>query len=246
MMDLRTRPAPLPLRLALLALAAFALGACVPLGTRPTGPSGEPLPKPGEPGRYQAVHDAATVAELRAAPPPAQAEISDSQSPAGDERVLGAKGLARIGDGYYRGDAERARRWFADTAHAVGADRLLIYPASLDATPELHGAFYVQFKLPFGARFRDLHADERDAVGGGGVSIGSVIGNSPASEANLIEGDIVVAFDGVPVRDRKHFEQLLHQHMGKRVKLTLWRNGSLETRPRTVRLGILPGGGAEK
>jgi len=243
MMDLRTRPIPTLLRLALLALGAFALGACAPLGTRPSGPSGVPTVRPGEPGRYQAVHDAATVAELRAAPPPAQAELSDSQSPSGDERVLGAKGFARIGDGWYRGDAERARRWFAETAHTVGADRVLLYAPEADAA-EAHAAFYVQFKLPFGARFRDLHPDERDAVGGGGVSIVNVIGNSPASQANLIGGDIVVAFDGQPVRDRKHFEALLHQHMGKRVTLTLWRNGATQTRP--LRLGILPGAAADK
>jgi S1-C subfamily serine protease len=101
----------------------------------------------------------------------------------------------------------------------------------------LHAVYYVRFKLPFGASFRDLRAEERDALGASGVRIGKVIGNSPAAEANLRDGDVVLKFNGDVVRDRADFEQRLRAHMGKRVTLVISRDGTLVSR--LLRLGVL-------
>jgi membrane-associated protease RseP (regulator of RpoE activity) len=224
-------------------VGAVALGGCahVTYSPRPGMPS-EAAPSPSSPGRYEALFggDAQAVAELRAAQPPSQPEVADSQSPAGDEHVLTAKGFVHIGDGYYAGIDAEARAWLLRMAHEVGADKVLVYavPASADApTPSLRAAYYVRFKLPFGAKFRDLTAVERDTLGANGVQIGAVIGGSPAAEANLRAGDFVLKFNGEPVRDRAGFEQLLRAHMGKRVTLTISRDGV--AMQRLVRLGVL-------
>jgi len=218
-------------------LVTLALGACATMAPHPTLPS-DTLPPRIEagPGRYEGARSPETVAELRAAPA-GQAEILDSQSPAGDERILVAKGYVRIGDGYYNGNDAKARDWLTARARDVGADRVQIYADNAHDAPSLHAVYYVKFKLPFGASFRDLHADEREAVGGSGVSLGDVIGNSPADQANLLKGDIVLKFNGEAVRDRAHFQQLLRAHMGKRATLTVSRDGA--TLSRQVRLGVL-------
>lgn len=193
-------------------------------------------------GRYVGLPggDAQAVSELRAAPAPAQPDFVDSQSPAGDEHVLAAKGFVHIGDAYYAGIDADARAWLLQKAHEVGADKVLIYALAAGpeaSTPSLHAACYVRFKLPFGATFRDLTAEERGTVGANGVQIGSVIGGSPAAEANLRSGDFVLKFNGGPISDRAQFQQLLRAHMGKRVTLTISRDGV--TTQRIVRMGVL-------
>jgi hypothetical protein len=204
--------------------------------------TGTVVPAPAARGRYEVLPggDAQSVAELRAAPAPTQPEFADSHSPAGDEHVLTAKGFVHVGDGYYAGSDAEAREWLLQKAREVGADKVLVYeqaPNAEGSVPSLQAAYFVRFKLPFGATFRDLTTAENDALGGNGVQIGSVIGGSPAAEANLRSGDFVLKFNGEPVRDRAGFQQLLRTHMGKRVMLTISRDGVLTQR--LVRLGVL-------
>jgi membrane-associated protease RseP (regulator of RpoE activity) len=199
-------------------------------------------PTPAARGRYEVLSggDAQTVAELRAAAVPAQPEFTDSRSPAGDEHVLAAKGFVHIGDGFYAGTDAEARAWLLQKARDVGADKVLVYEQAANAEgslPSLQAAYFVRFKLPFGATFRDLTAAETDTLGASGVQIGAVIGGSPAAEANLRSGDFVLKFNGEPIRDRAGFQQTLRGHMGKRVTLTVSRDGVVTQR--LVRLGVL-------
>ena len=220
---------------------AIALGGCTHVAYAPheNGPAA-PVAPASTPGRYEVLPggDAQTVAELRAAPAPEHVELVSSQSPAGDEHVLVAKGFVHIGDAYYTGTDAAAHAWLLQKAREVGADQALIYAGTDTSPPALHAAYYVRFRLPFGAKFRDLTAAERDTLGtDGGVQIGAVIGGSPAAEANLRVGDFVLKFNGEPVHDRAGFQQLLRAHMGKRVTLTVSRDGALIQR--LVRLGVL-------
>ena len=222
-------------------IGVVALGGCAHITYSPREAASSP-PVASSPGRYEALsgRDTQAIAELRSATPPPQPEFADSQSPAGDEHVLAAKGFVRIGDGYYTGADADARAWLLRKAREVGADKALVYvvPASANApSPSLHAAYYVRFKLPFGASFRDLTASEREAAGASGVQIGAVIGGSPAAAANLRAGDFVLKFNGESVRDRAQFQQLLRAHMGKRVTLTINRDGVIT--PRLLRLGVL-------
>ena len=221
--------------------ASVALGGCAHVAYAPRE-TVAPTPTAPERGRYEVLSggDAQAVAELRAAPAPAQAEFSDSHSPEGDEHVLVAKGFVHIGDGYYAGVDADARGWLSQKASEVGADKVLVYQLAASAegsAPSLHAAYFVRFKLPFGATFRDLTVAESDALGASGVQIGSVIGGSPAAEANLRIGDFVLKFNGELIRDRAGFQQQLRAHMGKRVTLTISRDGTVSQR--LVRLGVL-------
>ncbi len=103
----------------------------------------------------------------------------------------------------------------------------------------LVAAYFVRFKPPFGASFRDLTTSERANIGADGVWIGQVIGQSPADEANLAPGDVVMRIDGVPVRDRAMFQAQLRAKAGTAVNLFV-RRGE-RTFSRVVRLGRLPG-----
>ncbi len=228
--------------LAVLGSVLLTLGGCV-TSTRPPAENGRPsVPTPNTPGRFEPIagRGADTIAELRATPAPAQPEFNESESEAADERTLSAKSFVKVADGYYAGIDADAHAWLQKQGRAIGADKVIFYtfpPDENTHAPSLHAAYYVRFKLPFGASFRDLTADERAQAGASGVRIGSVVGGSPAADANLRNGDIVLNIDDVAVTGRAGFEKQLRAHMGKRVTLTIIRDGA--TSSRLVRLGVL-------
>lgn len=215
------------------------LGACAQVRYQPNvepTPPGE-APPPVNAPRYEPVpnQDAATVAALRAAPPPAEPEMVDGSSPASDEQSLNARAFARIGDASVPPDERDARRWFREQGIRVGADKVLVYAP--DASGVAHAAYFVRYRLPFGATFRTVNAAEREQLGSGGVQIGDVVNGTPASEANLRRGDFIVKFGDVTVGDRPAFEKLLREHLGQRVTMTVVRDGVTFTR--LVRLGAI-------
>ncbi|MDE2257647.1 MAG: PDZ domain-containing protein [Xanthomonadaceae bacterium] len=222
-------------------LALLLLGGCAAHVARPPA-RGTPGPPPPAPPAYEAVQGRSpdVVARLRAAPPPAQPEVADGATPDGDETLLRAQGLVEIGIGHYADDdVASLRSEVAAQARKAGADKALIYPPPTFGSPAL-ALFFVRLHLPFGANFRDLTDIERQTLGSGGVEIGEVVGGTPASEANLRNGDYVLKFNAVPVSDKAQFQSLLQQHMGRRVTLTIRRNGV--TMKRLVLLGTLPAG----
>lgn len=177
--------------------------------------------------------DAATVAAFRAAAAPAAPQWSDGVDALADRNRLGREGFAHVGTSRFLHWDEEARTTAAARARSVGADRALLYAGA--ATAEVAVAYFVRFRLPFGATFRDLREDERAAIGRSGVRIGSVLAGTPAEEANLIGGDVVVAIDRGAVADRAGFQAALRRLAGRRVTLEVIRNG--ETLQRSVRLG---------
>lgn len=192
--------------------------------------------------------DAAMVAEMRTGPVTAPAEITMGKNPTGDAARLAAQGYVKIGRGHTPGAESDARDEAMKQALVVGAEKILLYPpeATDNGLANAVGGdwvalYFVRFKLPFGATFRDLRPQERaqggDNVKSGGIAIGSVIGGTPASRANLRAGDIVLAVDGKPVADRASFQSMLKASAGRSVKLTIVRNG--ETLVRVVKLGTM-------
>jgi hypothetical protein len=211
-------------------------------GTIFTPSAPKPLP-PEETGQYETVtgREPALVADLRATPPPATPDVSDGKNAAADEKRLRAQSYMRIGTSHFAASDERARERALRQGERVGADRVILYAQPGQAGAELLAAYYVRFKLPFGATFRDLRAAEISEIGSaGGVAIGSVVDDSPASRANLLSGDIVLKCDGVAIVGRTDFQNLLRAKAGHSVTLTIVRNG--ETLQRVVRLGVLASG----
>jgi len=209
------------------------LAGCGQIRLGPPGP-GEALPVSNAP-RYEAVagQDPDSIAGMRAAPAPKEPQVSDGTTLSADEQSLNARSYARIGDAYVPAAAGDARGWIAEQGRRVGADRIMVYAPGSDGVTR--ASYYVRYRLPFGATFRTVSDDEREALGSGGVQIGDVVAGTPASEANLLKGDFIVKFDGRAFADRAAFEKLLREHLGARVTLTVSRNGALFGR--LVRLG---------
>lgn len=198
-------------------------------------PSPKPVP-PEESGQYETVagRGPELVADLRADPPPAEPSVGEGSNFASDRKRLAMQSVMHIGTSHFPAGDTEAREQAIRQAKRVGAERVIFYPAP--GAGDLVVGYYVKFKLPFGATFRDLRAEEMSELGtGGGVAIGSVIDNSPASRANLLTGDIVLKCDDKAIVDRADFQNRLRAKAGHPVTLTIVRNG--ETLQRVVRLG---------
>ena len=230
---------------ALLVISFLVLAGCItqsvvvePSADPVVAPAPEPMDPHFEPvaGRTPEV-----IAALRADPAPVRAQLIDGRKVLGDRQAQGALGYVHIGDSRYAADDTGAVDKAFTTATRIGADRILVYrdqPSAAGTANEVLASYYVRFKLLFGATFRNLTASERDTIGSSGVRIGSVIGTTPASQANLMAGDLVIAFNGKPVVDRGSFQEALKTAAGTAATLTI-RRGDI-TMDRVVRLGAMP------
>lgn len=230
-------------------LAALALlGGCASVSTRVEQPVDVPerMPQVTEDAHYEATIErgAEYIDALRAEPAPERPLAVEGKSERGDQRELAAKGFVRIGNGRYETDDAQSLRDAIDLGSRIGADQAWLYHDYAGADDEatatrLLVAYYVRFKLLFGATFRNLTTTERESLQlEGGVQIGSVVGGTPASQANLMSGDYVVAVNGMPVAGRKQFQEFLSNEAGKAVTLKVIRNR--QRADRVVRLGAMP------
>ncbi len=182
------------------------------------------------------------IAALRAEPAPVRPQLIEGTRVLVDRQAQGAQGYVHIGDSRYAADDPAAVDKAMATASRIGADRMFVYRTQAigdGAASEFLAAYYVRFKLLFGATFRNLTSGERDALGGvTGVRIGSVIGTTPASQANLMAGDVILAVNGRAVVDRGDFQESLKNAAGTSVTLSLRRNDV--PMDRVVRLGAMP------
>lgn len=181
---------------------------------------------------------------LRAAAAPLQPLVTEGKNERGDQRELASKGFVRIGKGHYAVDDEASVSDAIELGKTIGADQVWLYRDHLveenqNSPEQLLAAYYVRFKLLFGATFRNLTAKERETLEvDGGVQIGSVVGKTPASEANLLAGDYVIAVNGTQIVDRGQFQELLKKEAGNTVTLKIIRNH--QRSDRMVRLGAMP------
>lgn len=83
-----------------------------------------------------------------------------------------------------------------------------------------------------GAFFRDLNDAERQALQSNrGACIVTVVDGSPAFNADILVGDIVVAVNQVPVPGYQGLMDTLHQDAGQEVVITVFRNGRAVNKP---------------
>ena len=225
---------PATLRFSLCAAAMLLMASCASVRHTPPGEEA-----PGEirqpAAQYTPERDAAEVAQMRAAPAPQTAAIDVGGNAGADANRMASDGYVRIGSGRYEGDEAAARSEVERQSRAVGADRVLLYAPAAQGDAAWFASYYVRFRLAFGATFRDLRANERKTLGGGGVQIGSVVDGTPAARANLMSGDFVTALNGRAIANKTAFQDALRANIGRNVTLTVVRNG--ETRKRIVRLG---------
>jgi len=95
--------------------------------------------------------------------------------------------------------------------------------------------YLAKTKFTFGAFMRNINDQERQAIGSNsGVYVLTVVNESPAFNADILPGDILLKLDNQTISDYQIINSELHQYSGQQVTFTVWRNG--KTLKKTVKL----------
>jgi S1-C subfamily serine protease len=77
-----------------------------------------------------------------------------------------------------------------------------------------------------GISARDLTQEERVALDGNkGVAVRAVVKGSPAYNADILRGDIIVSFAGTAVRQPDDLTSAVSRHAGTEVEIVILRKG---------------------
>jgi len=87
-------------------------------------------------------------------------------------------------------------------------------------------AYFVKLKFNLGLIYRDLNESERKTLQSNkGVAVIIVVNDTPAFEADILTGDIITKVDDNVISNQKSFSELLNEQKGKKIKLSIIRNG---------------------
>jgi len=101
-------------------------------------------------------------------------------------------------------------------------------------------------RFVFGAYYSDdLPAEARAALKGAlhltdGVIVRAVVDGSPAFDAGVLPGDLLIALDGQHIAGASALDGMLRAHAGSKVTLAVWSMEEGVPRPVTVALHALP------
>lgn len=88
-------------------------------------------------------------------------------------------------------------------------------------------AYFIKRKYGFGGLWRDLNDAERQELQSNkGVYVRVVVDNTPAYQADILPGDIILAVDDQTVFNSQSATDIMRARAGKSVKVSLYRRGA--------------------
>jgi membrane-associated protease RseP (regulator of RpoE activity) len=97
---------------------------------------------------------------------------------------------------------------------------------------DYYASFWVKAKPPILGVYYENLTDElrRKIESNKGVYITVVIKDSPAFNADLLNGDVIRKLNDTEVIDRTHFGKLIAENKGQEIKVEIFRNGKTITK----------------
>ena len=118
------------------------------------------------------------------------------------------------------------------SATAYGSGTSTTYGSTTNYIPltthrsDYGAVYFVKQRFALGAFFRDLNDGERQELQTNrGAVIRLIVDGTPAFNADLLVGDILVSIDGMPVPNTQGVGQLLTERNGRAVSLVVLRRG---------------------
>jgi membrane-associated protease RseP (regulator of RpoE activity) len=112
------------------------------------------------------------------------------------------------------------------TQASIGAtDDITNYVVLTIPLADYGAVYFVKQRFELGVFSRDLNDAEQELQTNQGAVVRLVVDGSPAFNADLQIGDVVIAVDGVAIANAQAFNELLRERRGKRVDLSIVRRG---------------------
>jgi len=92
---------------------------------------------------------------------------------------------------------------------------------------DYYASFWVKLKPPkLGIYYNDLTNEYRRKIGSNkGVYVIVVVRNSPAFDADMLNGDIIRRFNNIEITNASHFTSLIAENKGQQIELEIFRDG---------------------
>ena len=105
-------------------------------------------------------------------------------------------------------------------------DDITSYAPATIALSDYGAVYFVKQRFRLGALSRDLNDAERQELQTNqGAVVRLVVDESPAFNADLQIGDVVIAVDGVAIANAQAFNELFRERAGKQVAISIVRRG---------------------
>lgn len=105
------------------------------------------------------------------------------------------------------------------------------YVPTTEHRADYAAVYFIKQAVVFGVRTADLTDKERqERQSNYGVKATMITDDSPAYNADILVGDILEALDNEKIKNSKHLNALLATRPGKKVEVTLSRNGKTITK----------------
>lgn len=99
---------------------------------------------------------------------------------------------------------------------------------SSEYNPQVYASFWNKMihLPPFGAKIRPLNDQEKQAIESNkGVAIVTTVKGTPAYENDIVVGDIIRKFNGIPIESCEQLIRLIRQNQGKNINIEINRKG---------------------
>lgn len=167
---------------------------------------------------YKPLGDPAKLEDVELLKPGQEPQVVRTTSLAGDIKNLRSKQYIAVGSSSFNGRYEDERMIKAQAAR-VGATIVLVHAVSTQghaAAPQQRfdqvAVFFVRStkKLKFGVAVMDLTPEQRASLDrNSGAVVDIVMENSPAFNANILPGDVILEINGVSVLNAKQAVDLM-------------------------------------
>lgn len=180
-----------------------------------------------------------SLAAMRAAPPTRSPQVVQvARWDAGVASAYARQGYVLIGSSSFTSAHAEPEHDAIEQGVSVGADLVIVQNPEDEGTspakgaagqPSVYGAgYFVKMRYRFGAQYRDLSEGERRQLQTDrGVYVTSVVDSSPAHDADILPGDVILAVDGQPPNGEAGLSTLIDDDRGQTVEMTIVRSGKV-------------------
>lgn len=132
---------------------------------------------------------------------------------------------------------------FGGTVNAYGTGSTTTYGSNTLYVPysvrrsDYFALYFIKTKSKIGAYVEPIDDETKKKLqSNAGVRVFIVAEDSPAFDANILPGDILLSLDGTPIKSVENYQELLQKTSGATIQLSIYRDGKIIKKKLTANL----------
>lgn len=93
---------------------------------------------------------------------------------------------------------------------------------------DFYALYFIKTRAKVGAYVEPIDDETKKKLqSNAGVRVFIVAENTPAFDANILPGDILLAFDGAPIKSVDNYQEMIRYYSGSVLEITIYRDGKV-------------------